>query len=146
LAAALPSSPEAEAFRQGLRDLGYVEGQNVAVEYRSAEGRNERLPELLSELLGLSVQVIVTAGEPAIRAARQATDTLPIVMAVSGDPVGNGLVESLARPGKNITGLSFFATQLGAKRLEFLNSAVPSLARVVVISPQVEFEEFPELN
>jgi putative ABC transport system substrate-binding protein len=123
-----------EAFRQGLRDLGYVEGRNLAIEYRDAEGKTERLPALAAELVALKVDVIVvTGGTLAALAAKQATRTLPIVFTVAADPVTDGLVTSLARPGGNVTGLSAFALELVGKRLEQLKQAVPGLSRVAVL-------------
>ena len=121
------------AFRQGLRDLGYVEGQTIAIEYRWAEGKFERVPPLAAELVHLKVDVIVTAGEAAVRAARQATTTIPIVMASHPDPVGTGVISSLARPGGNLTGLSILAPDLAEKRLELIKEAVPKLSRVAVL-------------
>src|SRR5262249_28781246 len=108
-----------EAFRQGLRDLGYVEGQNITIESRFAEGQADRLPALVAGLIRLRVDVLVTDGGASIRAAKHATTTIPIVMAVSGDPVGTGYVTSLAQPGGNITGLSFMHPEVSGKRLEF---------------------------
>ncbi|MBI3458248.1 MAG: ABC transporter substrate-binding protein [Candidatus Rokubacteria bacterium] len=127
-----PSQPEplVEAFRQGLRDHGYVEGRNIVTEWRFAEGRTERLPDLAAELVRLKVAVIVTATGRAIEATKNATTTIPIVMAAAGDPVGSGLVASLARPGGNLTGLSLFDTELGPKRLELLKEVVPRLSHV----------------
>ncbi len=122
-----------EAFRQGLRELGYVEGQNIAIEFRSAEGKWERLPDLAAELVRLKVDVIVV-NTPAALAAKQATRTIPIVMAVSSDPVGDGLVASLARPGGNVTGSSMMAPELGGKRLQLLKEVVPRASRVAVLS------------
>ena len=122
-----------EAFLQGLRDLGYVEGRNVVIEYRDAEGKLERLPALAAELVALKVDVIVAAGPPAALAAKQATRTLPIVFASSGDPVTSGLVTSLARPGGNVTGLSAVAPELVGKCLEQLKQAVPGVSRVAVL-------------
>ena len=123
-----------EAFGQGLRDLGYVEGRNVVIEYRDAEGKFERLPALAAELVALKVDVIVAApGTLAARVAKQATRTIPIVFAVVGDPVGSGLVTSLARPGGNVTGLSNLASELVGKRLELLKQAVPGVDRVAVL-------------
>jgi putative ABC transport system substrate-binding protein len=116
------------AFQQGLRALGYVEGQNLRIEYRSADGRPERFPELAQELVGLNVDVITTRGTPAAFAARNATSTIPIVMAAIGDPLL--VVASLARPVGNITGLSAFVTDLMAKRVELLRDMVPGLSRV----------------
>ena len=122
-----------DAFRQGLRDLGYVEGRNVVIEYRDAEGKLERLPALAAELVALKVDVIVAAGPPAALAAKQATRTLPIVFASSGDPVTSGLVTSLARPGGNVTGLSALTQELVGKRLELLKQAGPGVSQVAVL-------------
>ena len=122
-----------QAFRQGLRELGYVEGKNIVLEYRWAEGRNERLPDLAAELVRLKVDVLVTAGPTDNRAAKEATNTIPIVMAQDNDPVGNGLVASLARPGGNITGLATLTPELTGKRLELLKESVPKLSRVAVL-------------
>ncbi len=128
-----PPDPLVEAFRQGLRDLGHVEGRTVAIEYRWAEGNPERIPELTAELVRLNVNVIVTAGEPGTPAAKRATSTIPIVFAAHADPVGAGLVASLARPGGNVTGLSSLTAELGRKRLEILKEALPKLSRVAVL-------------
>ncbi len=127
-----------EAFRQGLRELGYVEGKNIVIEWRSAEGKLDRLPALASELVGLKVDIIVSAGVSVTRAAKEATSTIPIVMAQDADPVGSGTVASLARPGGNITGLSTLAPELSGKRLELLKEIVSKLSRVAVLgtSPQ----------
>ena len=122
-----------EAFRQGLRELGYVEGKNIVIEWRYAEGKPDRLPALAAELVRLKVDVIVTGGPKATRAAKEATATIPIVMAQDRDPVGNGFVASLARPGGNITGLSNLAPELSGKRLELLKEIVPKLSRVAVL-------------
>jgi putative ABC transport system substrate-binding protein len=122
-----------DAFRQGLRELGYIEGQNIAIEYRFANGKFDRLPGLITELLELKVDVIVTAGGNATRAAQKATSTIPIVGAASPDPVRTGLVASLARPGGNVTGLSVQSPELSGKRLELLKEAVPQAARVAVL-------------
>ncbi len=119
-----------EAFRQGLRDLGYVEGKNILIEYRYAEGKADRLPNLAAELVRIKSDVIVTADTPPIRAARNATREIPIVMAVVADPVAAGLVASLARPGGNITGLSTLAPELDGKRLELLKETLPKVTRV----------------
>jgi len=122
-----------EAFRQGLRDLGYVEGQNLVIEWRWAEGREERLPDLAAELVRLQVQVIVVGGGAAIRAAQYATSTIPIVMAANYDPVGEGFIASLARPGGNITGLSWLGAELPGKRLELLKETLPQSTRIAVL-------------
>jgi putative tryptophan/tyrosine transport system substrate-binding protein len=124
-----------EAFRQGLRDLGYVEGRNLVIESRSAEGKFERLPALAAELVALKVDVIVTEGGNTVvpLVAQQATRTLPIVFAAAADPVGSGLVTSLARPGGNVTGLSNLAIELVGKRLELLTQAVPVVGQVAVL-------------
>ena len=121
-----------EAFRQGLRDLGYVEGKNIVIEWRSAKGKLDRLPALAAELVRLKVVVIVTAGPLPTRAAKEATTTIPIVMAQDPDPVGNGFVASLARPGGNITGLATLRPELSGKQLELLKETVPRLSRVAV--------------
>ena len=120
------------AFVDGLRELGYVDGRNISIQYRWAEGRFDRLPELAAELVALNVDVIVTAAPPAVRAAQHATKTIPIVMSVH-DPVGMGFVDSLARPGGNITGLAFQDAELSTKRLDLLRQAVPSLKRVAIL-------------
>jgi putative ABC transport system substrate-binding protein len=122
-----------QSFRDGLRDLGYVEGRTITVEYRWAGEREERFPELASELVRLRVDAIVTWGTPAALAAKAATNTIPIVMAASGDPVGTGLITSLARPGANITGSSSLNPELEGKRLELLKEIVPKLSRVAVL-------------
>ena len=124
---------EIEAFRKGLRELGYVEGQNIAIEFRFAEGREEGLPDLAAELVRLKVDVLVANGAVAIRAAKQATTTIPIVMAEVGDPVRTGLVASLARPGGNITGSTILGPELGPKRLQLLKEVVPKLSRVAFL-------------
>ena len=121
------------AFRQGLRDLGYVEGENVVIEYRYAEQQLDRLGELAAELVRLGVDVIVTAAPSSTRAAKAATSTIPIVMAFDNDPIGNGFVASLARPGGNITGLSSLAPKISGKQLELLKEIVPGLAQVAVL-------------
>ena len=118
------------AFRQGLRELGYVEGQNVVIEYRSADGRQERFPDLATELVRLKVDLIVTRGAPASLAAKNATGSIPVVISATADPVGSGIVASLARPGGNVTGLSAYNVELYAKRVELLRELVPSLARI----------------
>ncbi|HEY5292415.1 MAG TPA: ABC transporter substrate-binding protein [Burkholderiales bacterium] len=121
-----------EAMRQGFRDLGYVEGQNIVIEYRWAEGRRDRLPALAAELIRLQPDILVTSGA-GTRVLKEATTTVPIVMAAGGDAVANGLIASLAQPGGNITGSTFFGPELLAKRLEMLKEAVPRLARVAVL-------------
>src|SRR5262245_46515689 len=126
-------SARVEAFRQGLRELGYVEGKNIVIEWRSAEGKADRLPALAAELVYVKVDVIVTVGPPATRPAKQATATIPIVMGHDDDPVGSGFVASLARPGGNITGLSTLAPEISGKQLELLMEIVPKLSRVAVL-------------
>jgi ABC-type uncharacterized transport system substrate-binding protein len=122
-----------EALRTGLRDLGYVEGKNLTIEFRWAEGRHERLPELAAELIRLKVDVIVAQGTPGARAAKQATATIPIVIPSFADPVATGLVASLARPGGNVTGLTWLSLEVSAKRLELLREAFPRTKRVAVL-------------
>ncbi len=122
-----------EALIAGLRELGLVEGQNIIIEYRGAEGNYERLPGLAAELVQMKVDVIVAASSPAVRAAQQATTTIPIVMVRTGDPVGSGFVASLSRPGLNITGLSNISVDVSVKYLELLRAAVPELSRVTVL-------------
>jgi len=131
--AVAPSTPLAEAFRQGLREHGYVEGQNVALEYRYAEGRADRLPALAAELVRLKVDVIVTESNVAALAAKHATQTIPIVMAIAGDPVKAGVVDSLARPGGSVTGLTLMHPELSGKRLQLLKETVPKITLVAVI-------------
>jgi len=126
-------SARSEAFRQGLRELGYVEGKNIVIEYRYAEGKLDLLPALAAELVRLKVDVIVTAGPAATRPAREATSTIPIVMGFDNDPIGNGFVSSLARPGGNITGLSSLAPEISGKQVELLKEIVPRLSRVAVL-------------
>jgi len=135
LSTSLAANPHIqEAFRQGLRDLGYVEGRNVVIEYRDAEGKLERLPALAAELVVLKVDVIVAAaGNNLAMAAKQATRTIPIVFAAVSDPVAFGLVTSLARPGGNVTGTSILSSELVGKRLELLTQAVPGISRVAVL-------------
>jgi putative ABC transport system substrate-binding protein len=135
-----------EAFRQGLRDLGYMEGKNILIEYRYAEGVLDRLPMLAGELVSLKVDVIVAAGGlTLVSAAKKVTDSIPIVMTNSADPVTSGIVASLARPGGNVTGLTTLARELGDKRLELLKETIPKLSRVAVVggldlsvSPQIK--------
>jgi len=121
------------AFVQRLRELGWIEGRNVAIEYRWAEGRDERFAEIAAEFVRLKVDVIVTSGTPTVVAAKQATSVIPIVFATAGDPVGTGLVASLARPGGNVTGLSVQITDLAGKRLELLREVVPGLRRLAIM-------------
>jgi len=133
------STPALEAnlvgpFREGLRELGYVEGQNILIEYRWAEGKYERLPSLVGELLGQKVDVIVTAGTPASHAVKKATTTVPLVMVAVGDPVASGLVPSLARPAGNITGLTSMGDELEGKRLELLRELIPTLSHVAALT------------
>src|SRR5438093_8062370 len=127
-------NPALEAFRQGLRELGYIEGQNIVIEYRYAEGRDERLADLAAELVRLKMDVIVAGGAAAIRAAQHATHTIPIVMAGTPDPVAQGFVASLARPGGNTTGLSLLNAELPGKRLELLKETVPQSLRIAVLA------------
>ena len=124
---------QADAFRTGLRDIGYVEGKNILVEYRWAEGKYDRLPDLAAELAGLRIDVLVTHGVPGTLAAKRATTTIPIVMAATGDAVATGLVNSLARPGGNVTGSTFFVPELNAKRLELLKDAMPRMNQAAVL-------------
>jgi putative ABC transport system substrate-binding protein len=134
LAGSLAAFPQLrEAFIQGLRDLGYVEGRNLVIEYRSPEGKPERLPALAAELVALKIDVIVAAGTPQPLAAKQATRTIPIVFAGASDPVASGLVTSLARPGGNVTGLSLLAPELVGKCLEQIKQAIPGVNRVAVL-------------
>jgi putative ABC transport system substrate-binding protein len=127
-------SARSEPIRVALRELGYIEGQNIATEYRYAEGKLDRLPELAAELVRLRVDIIVAAGtDRVVREAKNATKTIPIVMGGGADPVEAGLVESLARPGGNVTGISNLGSELGGKRLELLKEAVPKVARVAVL-------------
>jgi putative ABC transport system substrate-binding protein len=131
---AIPAAQNAanlDALRKGLRDLGYVEGRNLIIEYRSADGRAERFPDLASELVHLKVDLIVTRGTPAARAAKNATGTIPVVMATMGDP--RAMVASFAHPGGNITGMTTFSTELTAKRIELLKERVPNLSRVALL-------------
>ncbi len=126
-------SPLLEAFRHGLHDLGYVEGQNIAIEARHAAMRAGQLPELAANLVSFKVDIIVAVGDAAINAARHATSTIPIVMVASADPVGAGFVASLARPGGNLTGLSALSPELSGKRLELLREAIPGASRIAIL-------------
>ena len=130
--------PSHEAFRQGLRELGYVEGQNIVTEWRFAEGNLDRIPHHAVELVRLKVDFIVTGGPSATRAAKEATSTIPIVMAFDNDPVGNGFVAGLARPGGNITGLSTLAPEISGKQLELLKEIVSRLSRVAVLGTSTQ--------
>jgi ABC-type uncharacterized transport system substrate-binding protein len=138
-------SPESrvilEAFRQGLRERGYVEGQNIRIEYRAADGKMERIPRLATELVRLKVDLIVAASTPLVRALQHATTTIPIVASAMGDPVGDGLVASLARPGGNITGLTFLGPELVPKRLALLKEALPKVFRVAALWHPGAFSE-----
>jgi putative ABC transport system substrate-binding protein len=140
LGSASPSAVSAriEALRQGLRELGYVEGKNIVIEQRYAEGKFDRLNELAAELVHLKVDVIVTVGPAATRPAKKATATIPIVMGVDDDPVGNGFVASLASPGGNITGLATLAPEISGKQLELLRETVPRLSRVAVLETSTQ--------
>ena len=130
----VPAGPNIDAFRQGLREQGYVEGKTILIEYRDADGKPDRLPTLAGDLVRLKVSGIVVVGSEASLAAKNATTVIPIIMAVASDPVGTGLVTSLARPGGNITGLTGFGPELSAKRLELLKEIVPKLSRVAAIA------------
>lgn len=130
-----------DAFRLGLTELGYIEGRNIAIEYRAADGKIERLPGLATELVGLKVDLIVALATPAGRAAQQATTTIPIVVTAMGDPVRDGLVASLARPGGNITGTTFLGPELVPKRLSFLRELLPTISRVAVLWHPGAFSE-----
>jgi ABC-type uncharacterized transport system substrate-binding protein len=146
-----PFSPSAvsarmEAFRQGLRERGYVEGKTIVIEYRWAEGKLDRLPALAAELVRLKVEVILTGAALATRAAKEATLTIPIVMATDADPVGNRFVSSLARPGGNITGLSALYPEISGKRLELLKEIVPKLSRVAVLGNSTSRSHAQALN
>jgi putative tryptophan/tyrosine transport system substrate-binding protein len=141
-------SARSEPIRLALRELGYIEGQNIAIEYRYTEGKRDRYPELLAELVRLKVDIIVAAGgSPGTRAAKNATKTIPIVMVGSGaDPVEEGLVENLARPGGNVTGITNLSRELGGKRLELFKEAVPKLARVAVLPDPTSVGAMRELK
>jgi putative ABC transport system substrate-binding protein len=125
--------PQVKAFQQALRDLSYVEGKNILVEYSYVEGKSDRIPNLVAELVKLKVDVLIVRAQPAIRAAKQATKTIPIVMVTTQDPVASGFINSLARPGGNITGITTLQRELSGKRLELLKDVVPGLARVGVL-------------
>ena len=136
-------SSRVDALRRRLRELGYVEGKSVLIDYRYADGKPERLPDLAAELVGLKVDVIVTTGGSITLAVKKASPTMPIVFVGAGDPVGDGYVSSLARPGGNITGLSIMAPDLDGKRLELLKEAFPKVARVAVLSGWFEGKPSP---
>ena len=131
---AISNAANFDALRKGMRALGYVEGQNLLFEYRSADGRNERFPDLVAELVRLRVDLIVTRSTPAVISVKAATTTIPTVMAATANPVADGIVASLARPGGNITGLSSFHSELSTKRLELLRDLIPRIARIATIS------------
>jgi len=137
-----------DEFRQGLRDLGYAEGKNILIEYRTAEAKQDRIPGLVSELVQLNVDVLVSTAQPAIERAKQATKTIPIVMVATFDPVTTGLVDSLARPGGNITGVTTLQRELSGKRLELLSEAIPGISRVGLLwdpntpGPVISFKEY----
>jgi putative tryptophan/tyrosine transport system substrate-binding protein len=141
-------SPRLEAFRQKLLDLGYIDGKNILVEYRYCEGKVDRFPSLSAELVQLKIDVLVVSALPAIRAAKQATKTIPIVMVTVQDPVATGLIDSLARPGGNIMGLAILGRELSGKRLELLKEAIPRLSRVGALwdenapGPKIGFKEY----
>jgi putative ABC transport system substrate-binding protein len=146
-ATAQSSAAGIEAFRQGLREYGYIEGQQVILEVRYSDGRDERLPELAAELVHLHVDVILTGGGASgatVRAAQQATSTIPIVLGAAGEPVATGLVESLARPGGNITGMALMSAQTMGKRLELLNETLPGVSRLAVISVETNPLHVPQ--
>lgn len=126
--------PFSKLFWVGLRELGYIDGQNLQIEFRSAEGKLERLPELAAELVRLKVDIIIASETPSVQAAKRATNEIPIVMAPSGDPVGTGLIANLARPGGNITGLSAAAAELAGKSLELIREILPSVSRVAALA------------
>src|SRR5678815_347080 len=128
-----PPNPVVDGFMQGLRELGYIDGKNIVIEYRYADGKEDRLPELATELVRLKVDAIFTAGTPALFALKQATKTIPIVFFSTSDPVGTGVVASLAHPGGNITGISGLASDLWPKRLELLKEIFPKLSRVAMV-------------
>ncbi len=130
---AINQGPYVEALRQGLRERGYVEGKNITIEYRGAEGKLDRIPSIVQELVQLKVDILIAPVPSAIRAAKQATKTIPIVMVAGMDPVATGLVDSLAHPGGNISGISTLAHDLNGKRLELLKEVVPQLSRVGII-------------
>jgi len=133
--------PQVEGFRQGLRDLGYIDGKNIVIEYRYIEGKSDSIPSIATELVQLNVDLLVLGPLPAIRAAKQATKTIPIVMVTTQDPVAAGFVDSLARPGGNITGLTILQRELSGKRLELLKEAVPGISRVAALVDVIQLSE-----
>jgi putative ABC transport system substrate-binding protein len=138
----LTASARFDAFRQGLRELGYVDGKNIVIEYRLAEGKPDRLPELATELVNLKVDLIVTSSNAAAMAAKQATATIPIVMAVSSEAVETGIVASLAQPGGNVTGMTSYPAQVTGKRLELLKESFPKISKVAVLGdPTIKLHE-----
>jgi putative tryptophan/tyrosine transport system substrate-binding protein len=143
---AASQAPRLEAFKKGLRELGYVEGRDIVIEVRSGEGKSEQLPTAAADLVKQQVKVIVSGGPTSTRAAKQATTTIPIVMTLEGDPVGDGHVTSLARPGGNITGLSNQSTELSGKRLELLKEIIPKLSRVAVFHSDAASRSAPLSN
>jgi putative ABC transport system substrate-binding protein len=142
LVSATPPHPFADAFRRGLQPLGYVEGENIAIEWRYTEGKSDRAAALARDLVQLGVDVIVAHFTPAVRAAMAATQTIPIVMAPAGAPVQTGFVDSLAHPGGNVTGLSGMDAELGGKRLQLIREVIPNLARVAVLASSVSTDPF----
>jgi len=132
--------PHVEAFRLGLRQLGYIEGKNILLELRYVEGRSDRVPNIVAELVQLKPDVLVLRSQPAIREAKQATKTIPIVMSTTQDPVAAGFIDSLARPGGNITGVTTLARELSGKRLEFLKEVLPEISRVAAIVSAIQTE------
>src|SRR5215510_5400849 len=140
--------PNVEAFRQGLKGLGYVEGKNILIEFRYADGKRDRVPSLVTKLVQLKVDVLVSGDDPALRAAKEATKTIPIVMVINQDPVATGLIDSLARPGGNITGISRLTRELSGKRLELLTEVVPGMERVGILwdssseGSKISFQEY----
>ena len=143
-----PLGSNVEAFRRGLRDLGYVERENIAIEFRYAEGKPDRIPSLVADLVQLKVDVLISGDDPTIRIAKQATKTIPIVMVINQDPVATGIVDSLARPGGNITGISRLTRELGGKRLELLTEVIPGIGRLGVLwdasseGSKISFKEY----
>ena len=138
--------PDIEAFRQGLRELGYVEGKNIAIEYRYIEGKTDRGPNLVGELVQLKVDVLVLLSSPSIRAAKQATKIIPVVMITTQDPVASGFIDSLARPGANITGVTTLQRELSGKRLDLLKEAVPGITRAAALVGTVQVQSRNDLE